>query len=161
MTGTPAIQKRFDTWIILHDEAAKFDGEFDFRELAEHWLARYKAAGANSLETAGQAFDLDPENDADRALLLRILADIAFGVRKLGRPKGTDRWNSASLFMLGFHEYQLKRKNPDLTDSKVSKLIKAAHASSYRDTTAEAIRTELPRARRNFESIRRGGEPEL
>ena len=112
MTGTPSIQKRLVDWIDLFDSVKRFEDEYGFSTIALRWLSAYNAKPPNSLDIAAKTFELDLAYDHDKDLLLRILADIAFGKRALGRPKGTKRWNSASHFMLGFHADLNSAKEP-------------------------------------------------
>jgi len=109
------------------------------------------------LEIAAKAFELNLDDERDRNLLLRMLADIAFGKRALGRPTGTKRWNSATHFILGFHADLILRKNPKTSFPRLAKQIKALHASTYKDTTELALRTELPIAHKIYRHIRGGG----
>ena len=150
------IKRRLDEWVALYEDVSRFDGEYNFREIADRRLSSYQAKGSRSLEKAIEYFDLDLRDEEDSDLLLRILADIAFGVRPKGRRKGTTRWNSGSLFILGFHDDLVRRKNPEMSDGDISKLIKKTHSKTYKRTTSGAIRTQLPIARREYVIIKAG-----
>ena len=149
------IRKRLHEWMALYKEVSRFDGEYDFREIADRRLRGYQAK-VSSLDTAAEFFGFKLSHQDDSELLLRILADIAFGARPKGRRKGAGKWNSASLFILGFHDDLVRRKNPEMSDNEISKLVKNAHSKTYSDTTAGAIRTQLPVARNTYVWVKAG-----
>lgn len=99
-----------------------------------------------SLLRAAAYFKLDLSDAIQSALLLRILADVAFP--ETGRQKGTKHWSIERLAALGGHWFEVQRTNPDISDNRAAKEIQKRYPKIYHSD--QAIRAHLPNAKIAF-----------
>jgi hypothetical protein len=134
---------------------ALFDGEDETRTLTGH----------PSLNRAAKVFDLDLSVEAQRALLLQILADVLFAESKKGRPPARKpKWDVLKLIQLAVDCNKIKEDMPGISDKKAADVIKDRHQSRYKHASPEMIRQHLPMARawlqnENLNRVDRGMMP--
>ena len=117
---------------------ALFDGEDETRTLIGH----------PSLNRAAEIFDLDLSVDAQRALLLQILADVLFAESKKGRPPAKKaKWDRLRLIQLAVDCNKVKAETPGISDKKAASMIKHNFSNRYKHASAEMIRQYLADAR--------------
>jgi hypothetical protein len=102
------------------------------------------------VQKAAKFFDLDEKNPAHRALLLHILADAVFWPTSKGRPKGTKRWNTERLFLLGTRA-RVKKRHGSPSGNSTAQQLKSDFKDDYRQDSAETIRQRLSLARPEVE----------
>jgi hypothetical protein len=112
-----------------------------------------------ALLRAAKEFDLDPDSELDRKLLLYVLADVAFG--KVGRPRGLLKWDVVALVQLGEDCRRIERDFPKIKGARLAAKIKDLYPEVYRDTSVEMIRQKLGEARIAEEDYRENGNPEV
>jgi hypothetical protein len=109
--------------------------------------------------------NLDVTNPTHRALVFCVICDFAMGLEsKPGRPKGSQKWDTKLLVILGAVSEMIEGIRPRLTDAKIATIIKGAGFNKIRDDRIDAwitkglhyftavdvgtIRKRLPQARR-------------
>jgi hypothetical protein len=111
---------------------------------------RFYPREPESVAAAAKHFGLDPNDARQREKLLWLLADVAFGRGKKGRPKGSKTsWGSRFLTLGGIYA-QKKYKNPNLSDAKIAKLIKSEH-DEFKNDDVEQIRQRLRAAHEGYQ----------
>jgi hypothetical protein len=102
---------------------------------------------------AAKYFGLELSDRNHRMLLLYILSDLLFGKSKPGRPSKR-KWDDRKILRLGTLYDQIRRADPDLSDSKIAKLIYADHKKEFQ--SCENVRQNLAEAKEAFcDSLRR------
>jgi hypothetical protein len=102
-------------------------------------LKRIPGYDPNSLERAAASLKLDYENPAHLSLLVRLLADLQFGMRKPGRQKGhKTEWTEDKEFLLACAYFDLKRRHPDFNDTEIRDLI--CKIEEFKDYDSETLR---------------------
>jgi hypothetical protein len=125
---------------------ALFDGEDETRTLIGH----------PSLNRAAEFFGLDLSVEAQRALLLQILADVIFAESKKGRPPAKKaKWDRLTLIQLAVDCNKVKTETPGISDKKAASIIKRDFSSRYKHASAEMIRQYLADARSCLENENR------
>jgi hypothetical protein len=137
-----AIERRLDSYRQQHFRAFdKLDPGFGINK--------------KSLTLAAQFFGFDLERfPMLREVLLYILADVLFGRRKKGRPKGSHAaWDFNRHFRL-FQLYHLKKRdNPQLSRAGIAKLI--CEHEEFKNNDPEQVRQHIGRALREHEEFAR------
>jgi hypothetical protein len=112
------------------------------------------AIDRKSLDLAGEFFNLDPKDPAMHYALLYILADVLFGFRNKGRPKGSNKvWDFDRYFTL-YRLYQLEKRNhPKLRNAKIAELI--CERKEFKNKDPEQVRQHIPRALREHAEYER------
>jgi hypothetical protein len=79
------------------------------------------------------------------------MADVLFGARKRGKPRGADFWTEARLVELGARRYELKKGDKNLTEAMIAEIISRKEPfRAYRNERSEQIRQRLPAARKLY-----------
>jgi hypothetical protein len=117
---------------------AYFDGQEDTRTLIGH----------PSLNKAAKFFDLDLSVEAQRELLLQILADVLFAESKKGRPAARKpKWDILTLIQLAVDCNKVKEDLPGTSDKSAARVIKKRYGARYKHASEEMIRQYLNPAR--------------
>jgi hypothetical protein len=102
----------------------------------------------NGVADAYKYFELDPKNPVHTKILLGILADVCFPRR--GRKKRLDNYYYVCLARC-FEA--IVRKHERVSDSEAAKLIQQKF-SGFDHLTADALRRQLPEARKRLQRLR-------
>lgn len=113
----------------------------------ERFKSRAKESTPALLE-AGRAFDLDPTDPVEAAVLLRELAEIVFGTNKRGRRRGSKAWNTWRLRRLWEHYTQIKRENPRIKNTLAAEEIKVRWKDIYKGNSVTTLRQRISDAHR-------------
>ena len=152
---SPRIADRLSHWRdAVREERSKpdFSPRFSHFEMFCQVMAAYTPA----LCEAADFFDLDLKNEKQRATLLTILAHVAFAKRPKGRPKKhAKKWSRFRLVRLAIDLEKAKRNAPNLSDKKLSDLLKKKFPRRYQHNSAEMIRQNLREARGWLDNARR------
>jgi hypothetical protein len=152
MADHEAIKKRKELWKSVLQTMHGNLPRAGFSNLA--------ATNTNQLKAAANYFDLDLENGTECAVLLRVLADIAFNKKNPGRKKGSKSWPAARFFVLGYHENLLRQENPSLSgNERIAKKLKERYPDQFRHDSLTTLRQRLPAARREYARAVRLFEP--
>ena len=109
-----------------------------------------------ALARAEEFFGLHLEKPAEQALLLHILADAVFGVRKKGRPRtNKGKWDAVRLIQLAIDCNTIKEDTPGISDKRAVGEIKNRYRDRYKYATAEMMRQYLGSARRSLQNENR------
>jgi hypothetical protein len=128
----------------IHYWSVKIHG---LREYYPHTIRSLAKKNTPALLNAAKQFDLDLANPIERAVLLRVLADLLFGPRrKKGRPLHSKKWTGTRLSQLARDCEEVKKDRPKLSDAKAAIIIKKRHPERYEDTSSEMMRQRLPEA---------------
>ena len=78
--------------------------------------------------------NLDVTSPTHRALVFCVICDFAMGLEsKAGRPKGSQKWDTKLLLILGGVSEIIEGIRPGLTDAKIATIIKGAGFNKIRD----------------------------
>jgi len=118
-----------------------------FQMLATHTAALGKAA---------EFFGLDLKDEAQKATLLTILANVVFGEAPKGAPRKHKRkWSRFRLVRLAVDMEKIKEGAPHLSDKKAAALLKKKFPKRYKHNSAEMIRQNAAAARGWLDNARR------
>jgi hypothetical protein len=121
--------------------------ERSFSRLAE------KTGVESGVSRAARFFGLDQEKPTHRALLLHILAEVVFYEPPKGRPKGSAKWSTEKLFLLGIRASALRKRLGSLKGNDAAKELKMLFKDDYRHDSIETVRQRLRDALQEFEKI--------
>ena len=121
------------------------------RAASDQQLERYTNLITPSLQEAADAFNLDPDSEWHREILVRVLAHLMFGQGKRGRPPMTLKWAPPREYDLGMHFNELKREKPNIKYSQAAKLIKHRYRKEYADCSETTLRQRMPGAHGYYE----------
>ena len=117
-------------------------------------LESFAKKKTTALVEAARFFELDLYSPMDRAILLRVLADILFRPRrKRGRPPNSKKWTATRLSQLACDCEEVKRGRPKLSSARAAGAIKNRYPKRYEHTSSEMIRQRLPQARTRHADI--------
>jgi hypothetical protein len=140
-------------------EVSQLRSEPEGWPLSESYFdASCKVIGAPSpiLHEAADFFGLDLRREAERALLLAILADVIFGKAPKGRPKEHKRrWSRFRLVRLAVDRETIKRQAPELSDVKAAAILKKRFPKRYRHDSSVTLRQKLREAGSWLDNARR------
>jgi hypothetical protein len=119
----------------------------EYREYAPEDLESFAKKITPALLSAERQFNLDLANPMERAVLLRVLADLLFDRRKRGRPLYSKKWTGYRLYQLARDCEEVKKDRPKLSDARAAAAIKKRYPERYKDTSSEMMRQRLPEAR--------------
>jgi hypothetical protein len=143
------IKVRQSEWQATLEHVKWCERDFNWPECSPAHAARrlrLKSELQGPLNRAFKYFGLDPQNGSDQTLLLAVLAGVLFGTGKVGRKKGSQKWDTTRLWGLRRHLDGLIASHPGMNDEKAAEEIKKLPA--YKDTTPGAIRRRIPAALR-------------
>ena len=145
-----------NSWLTLFEERPQLRDAPSAEAVENGFASLYlKRDGTDhmTVQKAAKFFDLDEKNPAHRALLLHILADAVFWPTSKGRPKGTKRWNTERLFLLG-NRARVKKRDGSPSGNSIAQQLKSDFKDDYRQDSAETIRQRLALARREVRKDR-------
>jgi hypothetical protein len=118
---------------------------------SDRQLSRYTNLIPPSLQSAAEAFGLDPQSEWHREILVRILAGLMFGKGKKGRPSKSVKWDWHRAADLGMHFDELKQEKPNIKYSQAAKIIKDRYPEEYADCTEMTLRQRMRSAHEHYE----------
>ena len=110
------------------------------------------------LKKAAYAFELDPKDPHDAAILLRILAQLVFSHGKRGRPRATLKWTPPREDKLGHHLYLLRQEKPGIKLTAAAKAMKLRWPKEYADSTETTLRQRMHAAYQRLEYFEKMAE---
>jgi hypothetical protein len=133
----------------------------DRDEIMEALVAEWPVP--NSVRKAASFFNLNLDRPSHRFLLLIVLADACFGRKPSGRRRDSKFWHSPRLAVLFERFEEVMRTHPDMKQRDAARYIKRHWREDYSETTAEQIRQNFAKAKREWlrisAALRRNAEP--
>jgi hypothetical protein len=118
--------------------ARRFGKHFDFYSDGTGWEA---------LKRAKAYFGVNADH-----IVAMAMAEVLFGAPGRGRKKGSQSWDDKHLIRLGRAYYIVKRKHPDLTDTKIAQIISLSPDYKEYRGNSEPLRQRLRKAKRVYDS---------
>jgi hypothetical protein len=131
----------FDDEVFYWRKRVQLERRF-FPEKFNH----FAKASPPELSTSARAFDLDPADTIESAVLLRALAQLLFQQRARGRPVGSRVWGSERLIGLWNHYTQVRKENPRVKKERAAQEIKTRWPDIYKTDSVTTLRQRIPNA---------------